>query len=110
MVTLIERDSSCSSSSLKVKRYQQHLRRSLRDMSFSDPEHLPRIGTCPADMGSLGRSIRRPGHHHQQQQQQRSSLPRLPASSLLLRRQNTWHDVSVLKRDVDVIEQITTSV
>lgn len=66
-------------------------------MSLSDPELLQKAGTCDG----------RGGHdnyvHYREQ-----GIPRLPPK--LLRRQNTWHDVSVLTRDVDVIEQITTSV
>ncbi|XP_046644820.1 monocarboxylate transporter 3-like isoform X3 [Daphnia pulicaria] len=74
----------------EVKRYRM-LKRSLREMSLSDPELLQKAGTCDY------------GIHYREQ-----GIPRLPPK--LLRRQNTWHDVSVLTRDVDVIEQITTSV
>ncbi|XP_045031591.1 uncharacterized protein LOC116925378 isoform X2 [Daphnia magna] len=80
----------------EVKRYRM-LKCSLREMSLSDPELLQKAGTCDG----------RGGHddyvHYREQ-----GIPRLPPK--LLRRQNTWHDVSVLTRDVDVIEQITTSV
>lgn len=71
------------------------MKRSLREMSLSDPELLQKTGTC----GSLGRD----DYIHYEH-----GIPRLPPK--LLRRQHTWHDVSVLTRDVDVIEQITTSV
>jgi len=87
----------------------------MREMSFSDPEHLQRIGiTCPPsfqvvqDRYSQHQHIRHP-HVTYDQQGAASGIPRLPPK-LLLRRQHTWHDVSTLTRDVDVIEQITTSV
>lgn len=82
------------------------MRRSLREMSLSDPEHLPKIGICSslALRGTnRGSSVR--DHYFQYEH---GGIPRLPPK--LLRRQHTWHDVSMLTRDVDVIEQITTSV
>lgn len=69
------------------------MKRSLREMSLSDPELLQKTSTYPG---------RRDYAHYEQ------GIPQLPPK--LLRRQNTWHNVSVLTRDVDVIEQITTSV
>jgi hypothetical protein len=71
-------------------------------MSFSDPEHLPTIG--------INGHYTYNGHNYYQQQQpgHLDDIPRLP--NRILRRQHTWHDVSALTRDVDVIEQITTSV
>lgn len=67
------------------------MRRSLREMSLSDPELLQKTATYGGDYT-----------HYEH------GIPQLPPK--LLRRQHTWHDVSVLTRDVDVIEQITTSV
>lgn len=67
----------------------------MREMSFSDPDQLQKIGTWAG-----------PGAYHHYDHHQRSQVPKLPAK--LLRRQHTWHDISALSRDV--IEQITTSV
>ncbi|KAI9557615.1 hypothetical protein GHT06_017443 [Daphnia sinensis] len=78
----------------EVKRYRM-LKCSLREMSLSDPELLQKAGACD-------------GRHDDYVHYREQGIPRLPPK--LLRRQNTWHDVSVLTRDVDVIEQITTSV
>ena len=76
---------------MKVKKRPRFGRdhHAIREMSFSDPEHIQKVGTG-------------------EQYLQYTDIPRLPAK--ILRRQHTWHDVSVLTRDVDVIEQITTSV
>lgn len=97
----------------QVKRYHQQVRRSMREMSFSDPEHLQRAGITYSAMGveTDGR-LRQNAHIHHvgydQHVHHPAGIPRLPPK--LLRRQHTWHDVSALTRDVDVIEQITTSV
>lgn len=69
----------------------------MREMSFSDPDQLQKIGTWAGRNAAC--RYERYGQRH---------VPKLPAK--LLRRQHTWHDISALTRDVDVIEQITTSV
>jgi len=63
--------------------------RTIREMSFSDPEHIQKVGIAQ-------RYVHYP------------DVPQLP--SKVLRRQHTWHDVRQLTRDVDLIEQMTTSV
>lgn len=69
----------------------------MREMSFSDPDQLQKIGTWAGG----------DGYRYERYDRQRQ-IPKLPAK--VLRRQHTWHDISGLTRDVDVIEQITTSV
>ena len=85
----------------------------LREMSISDPEHLQKIGRGNGNGNGRGNNGRRFYD---------IGVSRLPSKLLLLRRQNTWHDVSILappgppsltpklRTGVDVIEQITTSV
>ena len=63
--------------------------RTIREMSFSDPEHIQKVGMSE-------RYVHYP------------DIPQLPPK--VLRRQHTWHDVRQLTRDVDLIEQMTTSV
>jgi len=74
----------------RLRRFQ-----TIREMSFSDPEHMQKVGVSGASQS----------HAHYGGSE---DIPRLP--SKILRRQLTWHDVRELSRDVDLIEQITTSV
>jgi hypothetical protein len=100
---------------LQVKR--QRAKMALREMSISDPEHLQKIGRGNGNgSGGGGRRLGNASRFYD------IGVSRLPSKLLLLRRQNTWHDVSILappappsampklRTGVDVIEQITTSV